>query len=80
MLAILLASLGAVVVDAARQQQQLREAIKSRQVIGEAIGEPRVRMEPSVFAVPAVAMSVCAEPSEPSRARWLFNWSRRSRR
>lgn len=38
MLAILLASLGAVVVDAARQQQQLREAIKSRQVIGEAIG------------------------------------------
>lgn len=38
MLAILLASLGAVVVDAARQQQQLLEAIKSRQVIGEAIG------------------------------------------
>jgi len=38
MLAILLASLGAVVVDAARRQQQLREAIKSRQVIGEAIG------------------------------------------
>jgi transcriptional regulator with GAF, ATPase, and Fis domain len=38
MLAILLASLGAVVVDAARQQQHLRAAIASRQVIGEAIG------------------------------------------
>jgi transcriptional regulator with GAF, ATPase, and Fis domain len=38
MLTILLASLGAVVVDAARQQRHLRAAIESRQVIGEAIG------------------------------------------
>ena len=38
MLGILLSSLGAVVVDAARQQQHLRAAIESRQVIGEAIG------------------------------------------
>jgi GAF domain-containing protein len=38
MLAILLSSLGAVVVDASRQQEQLRAAIASRQVIGEAIG------------------------------------------
>jgi GAF domain-containing protein len=38
MLAILLASLGAVVVDASRQQAHLRAAIESRQVIGEAIG------------------------------------------
>jgi len=38
MLAILLSSLGAVVVDAARQQEHLRAAIASRQVIGEAIG------------------------------------------
>jgi len=38
MLAILLASLGAVVLDAAQQQAHLRAAIESRQVIGEAIG------------------------------------------
>jgi GAF domain-containing protein len=38
MLALLLASLGAVVVDASRQQAHLRKAIESRQVIGEAIG------------------------------------------
>jgi hypothetical protein len=38
MLASLLASLGAVVVDASRQQAHLRAAIESRQVIGEAIG------------------------------------------
>jgi transcriptional regulator with GAF, ATPase, and Fis domain len=38
MMAILLASLGAVVIDASRQQAQLRAAIQSRQVIGEAIG------------------------------------------
>jgi transcriptional regulator with GAF, ATPase, and Fis domain len=38
MLAILLSSLGAVVIDAARQQENLRAAIASRQVIGEAIG------------------------------------------
>jgi GAF domain-containing protein len=38
MLSILLASLGAVVVDASRQQAHLRSAIESRQVIGEAIG------------------------------------------
>jgi GAF domain-containing protein len=38
MLALLLSSLGAVVVDATRQQAHLRQAIESRQVIGEAIG------------------------------------------
>lgn len=38
MLAILLASLGAVVVDSSRQQVTLRAAIQTRQVIGEAIG------------------------------------------
>jgi hypothetical protein len=38
MLAILLSSLGAVVVDGSRQQANLRAAIESRQVIGEAIG------------------------------------------
>ncbi len=38
MMSILLASLGAVVVDASRQQAHLRAAIESRQVIGEAIG------------------------------------------
>jgi GAF domain-containing protein len=43
MLAILLASLGAVVIDASRQQQHLRAAIASRQVIGEAIGILRSR-------------------------------------
>jgi GAF domain-containing protein len=37
-LAILLSSMAAVVVDASRQQAQLRAAIESRQVIGEAIG------------------------------------------
>ncbi len=43
MLAILLSSLGAVVIDASRQQAQLRAAIASRQVIGEAIGILRVQ-------------------------------------
>ena len=38
MLAILLSSMAAVVVDASRRQAQLRAAIESRQVIGEAIG------------------------------------------
>lgn len=38
MMAILLSSLGAVVVDASRQQLNLRAAIESRQAIGEAIG------------------------------------------
>jgi GAF domain-containing protein len=38
MMAILLASLGAVVVASSRQQASLRAAIESRQVIGEAIG------------------------------------------
>src|SRR5215203_4784113 len=38
MRAILLASLGAVVVDASQQQAHLRAAIESRQVIGEAVG------------------------------------------
>jgi hypothetical protein len=38
MLALLLSSLGAVVVDASRKQEHLRRAIESRQVIGEAIG------------------------------------------
>jgi GAF domain-containing protein len=38
MLALLLSSLGAVVVDASKQQENLRQAIKSRQVIGEAVG------------------------------------------
>ena len=43
MLALLLSSLGAVVVDAARQQENLRRAIESRQVIGEAIGMLRAQ-------------------------------------
>lgn len=38
MLAVLLSSMAAVLVDASRQQSQLREAVRSRQVIGEAIG------------------------------------------
>jgi transcriptional regulator with GAF, ATPase, and Fis domain len=38
MLTILLSSMGALVVDASRRQAQLRAAIESRQVIGEAIG------------------------------------------
>ena len=38
MLALLLASWGALVVDASQQQAHLRAAIESRQVIGEAIG------------------------------------------
>jgi GAF domain-containing protein len=38
MMAILLSSLGAVVLDASRRQANLRAAIESRQVIGEAIG------------------------------------------
>ena len=45
MLAILLASLGAVVVDASRQQAHLRAAIESRQVIGEAIGILRAQSD-----------------------------------
>jgi hypothetical protein len=47
MLAILLASLGAVLVDAARQQQQLHDSIESRQVIGEAIGLMRAEADVS---------------------------------
>jgi hypothetical protein len=43
MLAILLSSLGGVVVDASRQQAHLRQAIQSRQVIGEAIGIMRAQ-------------------------------------
>lgn len=43
MLAILLSSLGAVVIDSARQQEELRAAIASRQVIGEAVGILRVQ-------------------------------------
>jgi hypothetical protein len=43
MLAILLSSLGAVLVDAARQQQRLHDAIESRQVVGEAIGLLRAK-------------------------------------
>ena len=43
MLAILLSSLGAVLVDAARQQQQLHNSIESHQVIGEAIGLMRAK-------------------------------------
>jgi len=38
MLAILLSSMGALVVDASLRQAQLRAAIESRQVIGEAVG------------------------------------------
>lgn len=38
LLALLLSSLGAVVIDSSRQQAHLRAAIGSRQVIGEAIG------------------------------------------
>jgi hypothetical protein len=38
LLAILLASLGAVAIDASRQRADLRAALESRQVIGEAIG------------------------------------------
>ncbi len=38
MLAVLLSSLGAVVVAAAREREHLRAAVASRQVIGEAIG------------------------------------------
>jgi GAF domain-containing protein len=38
MLALLLSSLAAVVVDASKQQEHLRQAIHSRQIIGEAIG------------------------------------------
>lgn len=41
MMALLLAALGAVVIDASRQQLNLRAAIESRQVIGEAIGTLR---------------------------------------
>jgi transcriptional regulator with GAF, ATPase, and Fis domain len=38
MLAVLLSSIAAVVVDSSRQQAGLRAAVQSRQVIGEAIG------------------------------------------
>jgi GAF domain-containing protein len=54
MLAILLSSMAAVVVDASRQQAQLRAAIQSRQVIGEAIGILRYQSDLSsdeAFAV-----------------------------
>jgi GAF domain-containing protein len=54
MLAILLASLGAVVVDASRQQAHLRAAIESRQVIGEAVGI--VRSQSKVSSEEAFAM------------------------
>lgn len=47
MMSILLASLGAVVVDASRQQAHLRAAIESRQVIGEAIGILRSQQDVS---------------------------------
>jgi transcriptional regulator with GAF, ATPase, and Fis domain len=47
MLALLLSSLGAVVVDAARQQENLRRAIESRQVIGEAVGILRAQNQVS---------------------------------
>jgi GAF domain-containing protein len=47
MMSILLASLGAVVVDASRQQAHLRAAIQSRQVIGEAIGILRAQQDVS---------------------------------
>ena len=47
MLAILLASLGRVVVDASQQQANLRRAIESRQVIGEAIGILRAQTKVS---------------------------------
>ena len=47
MLALLLSSLGAVVVDASRQQFHLRAAIESRQVIGEAIGILRAQQNVS---------------------------------
>jgi hypothetical protein len=55
MLAILLASLGAVVVAAARQQDNLRAAIESRQVIGEAIGNLRAH-DPSLSREAAFRM------------------------
>jgi GAF domain-containing protein len=58
MLAILLASLGAVVVDASRQQAHLREGLKSRQVIGEAIGI--LRAQTHVTSEEAFAMLVGA--------------------
>jgi hypothetical protein len=38
MMALLLSSLAAVVVDASKQQEHLWQAIRSRQIIGEAIG------------------------------------------
>jgi len=43
MLGLLLSSLGAVVVDASKQQENLRRAIDSRQVIGEAVGMLRAQ-------------------------------------
>lgn len=55
MLAMLLASLGAVVVDASRQQVALRAALESRQVIGEAIGIVRSQ-SPNLSSEEAFAM------------------------
>jgi hypothetical protein len=43
MMAVLLSSLGGVVLDASQQQAHLREAIRTRQVIGEAIGVLRAQ-------------------------------------
>jgi GAF domain-containing protein len=45
MMALLLASLGAVVIDASRQQEHLRQAIQSRQIIGEAVGILRAQSD-----------------------------------
>ena len=45
MLAILLSSLGAVILDAAKKQRDLRTAIASRQIIGEAIGILRAQSD-----------------------------------
>lgn len=46
-LAILISSLASVVIDSSRQQEQLRAAIASRQVIGEAIGIMRAQTQMS---------------------------------
>jgi hypothetical protein len=43
MMAVLLSSLGGVVLDASQQKAHLREAIQTRQVIGEAIGVLRAQ-------------------------------------
>lgn len=55
MLAILLSSLGAVVVDGSRQEANLRAAVESRQVIGEAIGILRAH-DPSLTREAAFQM------------------------